>query len=292
MSFPLTMAVRTKGSKGPFHQLKPMPWFNVALQTHHFPNTDATHHQPPASQDTAQPEKKALDINLVLPDANASATRSGQHDDRATDSSSGCMEGGGASTNANQSSSTRCLEKNAELRQFIQDNPDYDGRNITIAVIGNGIHPSIDGLETTSQGEPNVIGIGDFTKAETTLPGVTGKMLIIPDSWKSSDGAYYLGSKAIIDLYPMKAREKFFNDSQKQALNDSVKLDTSTEWGDQSAVTFKAKLVEESTENPAMADCLSFFDGYEWRAAIDTTMTGDFRAYDPLDHVNNGDIET
>lgn len=87
--------------------------------------------------------------------------------------------------------------------RLLAENPHYDGRGQIIAVLDQGVDPGADGLRTTTQGKPKVVDIIDTTgsgdvdtsKQVTTetdsdgnhfITGLSGRKLIIPDSWNNT----------------------------------------------------------------------------------------------------------
>jgi len=52
---------------------------------------------------------------------------------------------------------------NTGVQEFLEKNPDYDGRGTVIFIFDTGVDMGIDGLLTTSTGETKVIDVQDFT---------------------------------------------------------------------------------------------------------------------------------
>jgi tripeptidyl-peptidase II len=92
---------------------------------------------------------------------------------------------------------------------FIQNNPDCDGRGVVIFILDNSVDPSVPGLLRTSDGKPKVIDMQDFSNqlvlnlkeavfeknGEIDYLDVGGIMIAGTDNlkYKPIDGKYYYG---------------------------------------------------------------------------------------------------
>lgn len=197
---------------------------------------------------------------------------------------------------------------------FLQRFPEYDGRDAVVAIFDTGVDPGAIGLQTTPDGRPKIVDIVDATGAgdvdtsavveakdgKIEVPGAAGKVLTLNPEWKpSADGKYHVGTVAAFHLFPSalvdrlkKERKEKFDIDQRAAVNDvQEKLaawnrDNAATTNDQALLRAKKDLqarlsvledLSKSYEDPGpIYDCVVFFDGASWRAAVDTAETGDF----------------
>jgi tripeptidyl-peptidase-2 len=107
-----------------------------------------------------------------------------------------------------------------EALSFIKNNPEYDGRGITVAIFDTGVDPGAAGLQKTSDGKPKVFisnvdinckiidivdvsGSGDVAMSVATvqdgiLESASGRKFKVPEGW----GEIRIGSKRAFDLFP------------------------------------------------------------------------------------------
>ncbi|TMW61109.1 hypothetical protein Poli38472_013572 [Pythium oligandrum] len=194
------------------------------------------------------------------------------------------------------------------LAQF----PEYDGRNTVVAIFDTGVDPGAIGLQTTSDGKPKVVDIIDATGSgdvdtslvleakDGKLTLANGKVVTLNPEWKpSADGKYHVGTLAAFDLFPRllvdrlkKERKEKFDIKQREAVNEvQAQL---VQWSkDNAATTNDAKALRAKKDLQArlvvldelskayndagpIYDAVVFFDGANWRAALDTKENGDF----------------
>jgi tripeptidyl-peptidase-2 len=186
---------------------------------------------------------------------------------------------------------------------FLEEYPDYDGRDVVIAVIDSGIDPGGPGLTRCPDGRPKLVdlidasGAGDVMLSDPVQPeggklkGLTGRELK-PGAWRNPSGTYRLGLKWAFDLLPgdlikrlkekrnetwsarihrLRAdRDRDMPGLKQRAENDREKLD------DLAALDRVLTDMEENYEDLGpVYDCVVFHDGQNWCACIDTNENGD-----------------
>ncbi|KAG3007822.1 hypothetical protein JG687_00013916 [Phytophthora cactorum] len=196
--------------------------------------------------------------------------------------------------------------------RFLQQYPDYDGRNAVVAIFDTGVDPGAIGLQTTPDGRPKIIDVVDATGAgdvdtsivieakDGQLTLANGRMLTLNPEWKpSQDGKYHVGAVAGFHLFPgplvtrLKTERKEKFDIEQRAAANEVQEELA-KWSKENSATTNdtAKLREKkdlqtrlkqleelakSYEDPGpIYDAVVFNDGTCWRAALDTKETGDF----------------
>ena len=199
-------------------------------------------------------------------------------------------------------------EETGALR-FLDANPIYDGRGITVAIFDTGVDPGAPGLQITSHGQPKIVdvvdgsGSGDVDMSETfeatdnSLIGLTGRTLKLGSDWDNKNGKWRLGIKAAYELFPSALVSRLKSERKKEwdkkQHERSASLQASLAEFDEANASPKGEKKRERAEiqtkidlissfnssynDPGpIYDCVAFHDGKVWRAAVDTDEDGDF----------------
>ncbi|MCA9089909.1 MAG: S8 family serine peptidase [Planctomycetaceae bacterium] len=193
-------------------------------------------------------------------------------------------------------------EETGALR-FLNEHPEYDGRNTIVAIFDTGVDPGAPGLSTTPQGQRKIVDLIDATgdgdvdtskileAKDGKLSGLTGRELIISPKWRNPSGKYRVGIKAGWDLFPpelterlKEERKRTWDIRQRERLaalersRDAAQDDDTPsrkEW-DARIDVLKSALEDYDDPGPVY-DCVLFQDGRRWRAVVDTDEDGDLR---------------
>jgi len=198
-------------------------------------------------------------------------------------------------------------KKESGAISYLNKFPNYDGRGTVIAIFDSGVDPRAQGLQVTTDGKRKIIdcfdgsGAGDVTLVkvevkDSTITGLSGRILKIPDSWNNPSGVYHIGLKSLYELYPgtLKERmmkeykEKEWDPHHKSALAEAMRKLHTFEINHPTP-TASEKLLKEELEmqiemlnmlekkykniGPCF-DCVAFNDGEKWRACLDTSYKG------------------
>ncbi|MEM7014907.1 MAG: hypothetical protein AAF585_25895, partial [Verrucomicrobiota bacterium] len=98
--------------------------------------------------------------------------------------------------------------------EFLEEHPEFDGRDVVIAVLDTGVDPAAAGLQVTSTGERKIVDLIDGTGngdvdtskvvergSDGTLEGLTGRTLTLPKKLKNPSGKFHIGIKRGYDLF-------------------------------------------------------------------------------------------
>ncbi len=193
---------------------------------------------------------------------------------------------------------------------FIKSHPEYDGRGTIVAIFDTGVDPGADGLQKTTTGLPKVIdmvdgtGSGDVDMSEEVdfkadgIKGLSGRELKFGD-WKVPSGKVRLGFKVAYDFFPpsegelvgrlkTERAEDFLKTQQLRiaAIETELKKykeEHSSPSDDekayikelQSRIDLLIDLADDSGDLGPIFDCVTFFDGEQWLAVVDTDEDGD-----------------
>ena len=151
------------------------------------------------------------------------------------------------------------------------------------------------------------------TAQEGRVVGLTGRSLVIPESWTNPTGQFNIGVKNAFDLYPrgwgtsragivQERQEKYWDKEHKDAQATALRKQQEQEGGEGEELSLSQKLGKENAEVEVemvaavdkkardtsvphwlsdvgpVFDCLVWHTGEGWRAAIDTSEQGDLAA--------------
>ncbi|CAM1330735.1 TPP2 (predicted), partial [Pycnogonum litorale] len=202
-------------------------------------------------------------------------------------------------------------KKETGVLTFLNKYPEYDGRNVKIAVLDSGIDSGAPGLQVTSDGKPKIIDMIDATGAgdvdtstvveakDGKITGISGRTLTIPETWKNPSGKYHIGLKNAFELYPKSLRERIqrirkeknwdpvhkmtvAEEVRKQLKFDDKKLESQSEKLDKEDQDVKIDVLnsmdKKYNDQGPVYDCVVYHDGHMWRAVIDTSQEGDLES--------------
>lgn len=186
--------------------------------------------------------------------------------------------------------------------RFLKQHPGFDGRGVVVAIFDTGVDPGAAGLALTSDGKPKVIDLVDATGSgdvemsavrklqNSSVMGLSGRVLKLNPEWKVTNQEVRIGIKVGYELYPKdlvprirEHRQKRFQETQRR-----IETDLRNQIENFAAAQSKVEKTElearlerliaagQSIDDPGpIYDCLVFFDGTVWRAAVDTDEDGD-----------------
>eukprot|EP00960_Hanusia_phi_P049249 759451-Hanusia_phi.AAC.9 len=196
-----------------------------------------------------------------------------------------------------------------QASEFIEHHPEWDGRNIKVAIFDTGVDPGAAGLQITSDGKSKMIDVVDCTGSgdvdtsevvelkenETTVKGLSGRQLKLGNR-SCPSGKYHLGLKRAFELFPRpllkrikQERKDSFMEKQQEAIaasqaalrewdknhkspNDKEKKERKDL---EQLVDGLKEAMEQYSDPGPVFDCVVFFDGDKWRALIDFEESGD-----------------
>ena len=196
---------------------------------------------------------------------------------------------------------------------FLESYPEFDGRDVVIAVFDTGVDPGAPGLQVTSTGERKIVDIIDASGAgdvDTTtivkadkqgiLTGLTGRKLQLPSDIKNPAGVFHIGVKYGLELFHEEVWDRIteWRSSRMKALIQEAdskrllqkKLDVGSE--DKEVTSDPRKVLDETVKETELEkferqlqeddpgpyyDCVVWNDGDDWRVIVDTDEDGDLR---------------
>nr|XP_029729275.1 tripeptidyl-peptidase 2-like [Aedes albopictus] len=121
---------------------------------------------------------------------------------------------------------------------FVRKYPEYNGKDVTIAILDSGVDPRAKGLEIVPGGDVKVgerfdcSGCGDVDTSKLvsaapdgTILGLSGRVLRLSNAMKAKcpSGQYRVGLKSMHDLYSPRIREKIVADTKLKPWDEAHK---------------------------------------------------------------------
>jgi tripeptidyl-peptidase-2 len=192
-----------------------------------------------------------------------------------------------------------------QATEFLQKYPEYDGRNVIIAIFDTGVDPGAFGLQTTPNGQPKVIDVVDCTgsgdvntsKVVTAdengyIESLLGHKLKVNSQWKNPTGEWRVGAAPAFSLLPgglkhrlKEERRKRFDEQQRSAVTAATAAlaafgrapatATPAEIKEREELEARVKLLDELSskyeDHGPMVEAVVWNDGEKWVAALDTS---------------------
>ena len=199
------------------------------------------------------------------------------------------------------------------VTEFLEAHPEFDGRDVVIAVFDTGVDPGAPGLQVTTTGERKIVdlidasGAGDVdttTSAQAdksgTLKGLTGRELHLPGGIENPSGVFHIGVKNGHELFHEDVWDRVTSwrknrmkasiqeaDAERMLQKHYEKEKQTTETAsdprrvlDDSVKESELKKFEQQIQQDDPGpyyDCVVWNDGKNWRALVDTDEDGDLR---------------
>lgn len=193
-------------------------------------------------------------------------------------------------------------KRETQALEFLKKHPNYDGRNVVVAVLDTGVDPTADGLRLTPSGETKVIDIIDATGAgdvdmstvvkvdNNSIEGIRGNKLRINPKWKNPTSEFHVGIKLGYEVFPGPAISAYKNDQKEKRESKTrerireieksllIKNLSSSEKKELNERIKQLNDLQISFDPPSpIYDCVTFYDGTRWAAVVDTNMNNDLR---------------
>ena len=110
-------------------------------------------------------------------------------------------------------------KESTQALDWVSKNPEFDGRNVIVAVFDTGVDPGAAGLSITSDGKKKIIDVVDATGSgdislstevvaeNGVIVGLTKRTLKL-GNFTNPSGKYRLGIKRAFDLFPKQLEER------------------------------------------------------------------------------------
>jgi len=196
--------------------------------------------------------------------------------------------------------------------QFLESNPEWDGRGVVIAVFDTGVDPSAAGMQVTTTGERKVLDILDASGSgdvdtrtviqadeNNVIEGLSGNQLRLPEGIRNPDNSFRIGLKRAADIFPRRVLERLKaheaaiwkaelsqaraererrQRGEDRSFEDKAPEDRTLAEKDKAAREALLESLEDAylkNRSPIYFDCVLWHDGEHWRAVVDTDRDGD-----------------
>lgn len=125
-----------------------------------------------------------------------------------------------------------------QATKYLEKHPEYDGRNVVIAILDTGVDPGASGLQITTDGKRKIIDVVDCTGSGDVemskevevdengcIEGLYGRPLELNDKWINPTGKWKVGAKRAYELFPggltrriKEERKRGFEEEQRRAM--------------------------------------------------------------------------
>ena len=177
-----------------------------------------------------------------------------------------------------------------------------------LQVTSDGKPKIIDRIDGSGAGDVDTSTV--VAASDGVVVGITGRTLKIPSDWTNPTGKFHIGVKNAFDLYPRgwgtsrsgilaERQEKFWDKEHKEAQATALRKQQELDAAEGEELSLAQKLAKENAEAEVelvaaldkkvrdagvghwltdvgpVYDCLVWHTGNAWRAAIDTSESGD-----------------
>jgi len=195
------------------------------------------------------------------------------------------------------------------VSEFLKQHPEYDGRDVVIAIFDTGVDPEAPGMQLTSTGERKLVdvydasGAGDVDTSTTatpdkdgTLAGLTGRTLILPEAMQNPSGTFRIGIKHGKELFHEDVWDRLmkYRSHQTQLLATQSKADLMRTKSEQNPPEKGSRAEQQldaldevfknylegvqSLDKGPFYDCVLWQDAAShWNVVVDTDEDGDLR---------------
>ena len=205
-------------------------------------------------------------------------------------------------------------KESTQALEWVSKNPEFDGRNVIVAVFDTGVDPGAAGLSITSDGKKKIIDIVDATGSgdislstevvaeNGVIVGLTKRTLKL-GNFTNPSGKYRLGIKRAFDLFPKQLEERIKKEraeefekknllqlesleKELEEFKNNNKIESEQQKDElkerESRIVQFKNLMKNRTDTGPIYDVVAWNDGKDWRVVIDTNESGDLTNSVPM----------